>query len=308
MVLPAAIVTCDSSAMSLPNARPLILGYGEMGRAMELLLRDRDPRIWQRRDGPDALAARLQSAEFVLFCVPATAVAELAARIRPLLPPTALAVTIAKGLDDHGRTPVEVLDQALGHGRFAALYGPMISEEIRAGKPAFAQCGASDPQTRARLSALFAGSALRLAPTADLTGLAWSAILKNVYALAFGMSDELGLGDNVRGFLAVAAAHEIDAIVRQQGGQPATAFHLAGLGDLITTATSKGSHHHELGRRLARGETAALEGEGVHTLKTVRRHRLFDPRLHPLFELTGRLLDEPAATRALMKKFFEGLA
>jgi glycerol-3-phosphate dehydrogenase (NAD(P)+) len=272
---------------------------------MELLLRDRAPRIWQRHDGPAALEAGVGVSDVILLCTPATALADLAATIRPWLAPAALVVTIAKGLDDAGRTPVEALHSALGAGRFAALYGPMISEEIRAGKPAFAQCGSADPQACARLGALFAGTALRLAPAADLAGLAWSAILKNVYALAFGMSDELGLGDNVRGFLAVAAAHEIDAAVRRHGGRAATAFHLAGLGDLITTATSRGSHHHELGRRLARGDAGELRGEGVHTLAMLRAHRRLEIDALPLLRLVDNCVRDPPGTALRWRDYLD---
>ena len=64
--------------------------------------------------------------------------------------------------------------------------------------------------------------------------------------MLFGISDELELGDNMRGFLAAAVLRELDVIVRQMGGKPGTASSLAGLGDLITTATSESSHHHEL--------------------------------------------------------------
>lgn len=291
--------------MPAPAPQPLILGYGEMGRALELLLHAHRPRIWQRRDGSAALATAVGDSDVILFCTPATALAELAAAIRPYLPTAALAVTIAKGLDDAGRTPVETLHEILGAARVAALYGPMISEEIRAGKPAFAQCGSADPQACTRLGALFAGTALRLAPAADLAGLAWSAILKNVYALAFGMSDELGLGDNVRGFLAVAATHEIDTIVRRHGGQAATPFHLAGLGDLITTATSLGSHHHELGRRLARGDAGELRGEGVHTLAMLRTRRRLDTDALPLLQLVHDCVQAPATTAARWRDYLD---
>lgn len=85
----------------------------------------------------------------------------------------------------------------------------------------------------------------------------------------------------------------------------ANALHLAGPGDRITIATSTGSHHHELGRRLVRGETAALQGEGVHTLKMVHAHRLFDPGRYPLFDLVGRLLAIPATVSVPMKNFLE---
>ncbi len=85
-------------------------------------------------------------------------------------------------------------------------------------------------------------------------------MLKNVYAILFGVADGLELGDNMRGYLATAAMHELERIVAGLGGSAGAAHRLAGLGDLITTATSKGSHHHELGRRLARGDTGERSG------------------------------------------------
>jgi len=73
-------------------------------------------------------------------------------------------------------------------------------------------------------------------------------ILKNVYAIMFGVADELKLGDNMRGHLMVAAIAELSGIVQSFGGQAHTPYSYAGLGDLLTTATSEGSHHHALGQ------------------------------------------------------------
>ena len=120
----------------------------------------------------------------------------------------------------------------------------MISEEMRAGKPCFAELAASDEEGLQKTMALFHASGLHIQASADRTGIAWSAILKNVYAILFGIADELQLGDNMRGHLAVSALAEIGAMVRDLGGQAATVYRWAGLGDLITTATSAGSHHH----------------------------------------------------------------
>jgi glycerol-3-phosphate dehydrogenase (NAD(P)+) len=291
----------------------LVLGHGEMGRAMEYLLHARHAlTIWERRPQPGAPPVELESAtaqqDVILFCLPANPHFELASRLRACLRPDTVCVSVAKGLDDQGRTAARALTQALGpEAPIAVLYGPMISEEIRAGRPAFAQAGVARAESFVRLRELFAGTPLHLEHSCDIEGISWSAVLKNVYAILFGVADELGLGDNMRGYLATAAMHELERIVAGLGASAGAAHGLAGLGDLITTATSKGSHHHELGRRLVRGETAALEGEGVHTLKMVRAHRLFDPRHHPLFDLIGRLLDQPEAARALMKIFLEGL-
>jgi len=149
----------------------------------------------------------------------------------------------------------------------------------------------------AAIAALFGGSGLALEYSADMTGISWASVLKNVYAMLFGAADALGLGDNVRGYLAVAALHEMQAIVASKGGRADTAQQLAGLGDLVTTATSAGSHHRALGSLLARGADGRLAGEGIHTLAMVRQFALLDVAHYPLFRLVQSLVDAPVDVR-----------
>jgi glycerol-3-phosphate dehydrogenase (NAD(P)+) len=288
----------------------LILGYGEMGHAMEFLLAPQQAlHIWQRRPpagiAPVNLAAVVPASDVILFCLPATAHTAVAAQIAPHLRGTTLCLTIAKGLDERARLPATVLAEAVGAARVAVLYGPMISEEIRAGKPAFAECGTADTGSFERIAALCRGTALRLEHSADITGLSWSAILKNVYTMAFGMADELNLGDNMRGFLAVTALHELSAIVQQLSGVSATPFRLAGLGDLITSATSAGSHHHELGRLIVRNQRAALQGEGVHSLAMLEQFRPFDSSGFPLLHLIATCVREPQTAPQALRDFIK---
>jgi len=284
----------------------LILGHGEMGRAMEQLLARHRLTVWERRPkagAPVALEDVAAPQDFVLFCVPAVPHFDLAARLRPHLGRDTLCLSVAKGLDERGRTAAQAMTDAFGSADgFGVLYGPMIAEEIRAGRPAFAQAGATHRESYERIRALYAGTALRLEHSTDIAGLSWSAVLKNAYAMLFGVADELQLGDNVRGYLAVAALAELEDIVANLGGRAETVRGLAGLGDLVTTATSAGSRHHELGRRLARGEAATEKAEGVHTLKTVRARGLFDIARYPLFHLIDRLLAEPAGARERMRE------
>ncbi|MCR4331821.1 MAG: hypothetical protein NUV34_03830 [Sulfuricaulis sp.] len=290
----------------------LILGHGEMGRAMEYLLRQRHRlTLWERHPKPGTPPVALDSVaaeqDFILFCLPASPHFELASRLQPRLRRDGVCLSVAKGLDEHGRTAALALEGALGPAAaFGVLYGPMISEEIRDGRPAFAQAGTKHADTYGRVRELFAGTSLYLEHSTDIAGISWSAVLKNVYAILFGVADELGLGDNARGYLAVAAVDELEHIGAGLGGLPESPRRLAGLGDLITTATSAGSHHHEVGQRLARGQEA-LAGEGVHTLEMVHAHGLFDARGYPLFDLIGRLLAEPATARAQMQNFLSRL-
>ena len=279
--------------------RVLILGYGEMGHAMEHLLKGRQQLdIWEKYPQDNFPSAVLEDvaphADVVLFCLPVNPHREVVKQIAPLLKKNCFCLSIAKGLDEAGQTAAQIFSEVLGsHQPYALLYGPMISEEIRADRYAFAQLGCSDVVIYNRVRELYQGTRLYIEQTSDITGISWSVILKNVYALVFGMADELQLGDNMRGYLAVAALRELDQIVRKMGGQAGSPYHLAGLGDLITTATSEDSHHHELGRMLAREEVSGVEGEGIHTLGMVSQHRLFNTADYPLFQLINEIVQSP---------------
>lgn len=272
----------------------LVLGFGEMGHAMESLLAGRATlSIWNRSPRPGLSAVALEEAapraDVLIFCLPTAAHAGVLAGLAPLLRNDSICLSVAKGLDESARPVTRILEAALGERcRYGVLHGPMIAEEIIAGRPAFAELGSRGAGVGERVLALFTGTHLRVTPAADMIGINWAVILKNVYAMAFGMADELALGDNVRGWLAATALGELDAIVQQLGGAAGTACGLAGLGDLITTATSEHSHHHELGRRLARGETrigesGGIEGEAIRTLAALERQRLVDESRYPLF-------------------------
>lgn len=284
---------------SAARFKVLILGHGEMGRAMEQLLAPRhETAVWERRR-PIDLEQAASRCDFVLFCVPAVPHHELAARLKPVLSREAACLSVAKGLDDAGRTAAQVFAEVFEDGvPYGVVYGPMISEEILAGKPAFATFGSPRQGLFARVHALFVHTPIALEPTLDVAGISWCAVLKNVYAMLFGAADGLGLGDNTRGYLAAAAVREIRDIVVRLGGKAGAAYSLAGLGDLVTTATSAGSRHHELGRRLARGERD-LQGEGLHALQVIRARGLLEAEAFPLFRLIQHLCAEPERAREL---------
>ncbi len=278
----------------------LLLGYGEMGHAMEYLLgASHAVSVWdpyfkgylKKIDLDEAV----QEAEIIIFCTPTAPIYELAQRISPSLQQQCLCLSMAKALDDEGRTAPQALQQGLaGQHAYGVLYGPMISEEIRAGRPAFASLAASDANALERALVLFRDTSLKLTPFNDVRGAAWCAVLKNIYAMLFGMADELALGDNVRGFLAVATLEEMAGIVQSVGGSAKTPYSLAGLGDLVTTATSEHSHHHELGRMVARNERDNLVGEGMSTLAILARRRIVHIEDYPFLHCVWRIMYESA--------------
>lgn len=276
----------------------LILGYGEMGHAMEYLLKGRcQLQIWEKfpQDGLQSavLEDAAPDADIVLFCLPINPHREIAENIKPLLKQDCISLSIAKGLDDAGQSAAQIFSDVFSSNQYALLYGPMISEEIRAGRYSFAQLGSKNSDSIKIIGSLFQNTTLYMEPSRDITGISWSVILKNVYAMVFGMADELKLGDNLRGYLSIAALHELDDIVQKMGGEIGTPYNLAGLGDLITTATSEDSHHHELGRLLAREETEGIQGEGIHTLKMVTKYHLFNTEDYPLFQLIREIVKNP---------------
>ena len=293
--------------------RVLILGYGEMGHAMEYLLATRhDVRIWNMGEVVKGCKATLEDevadAQVILFCLPVNPHHEIASRIAPHLAKDSLCLTIAKGLDESGQTAAQVFERVFGgKHHYGVVYGPMISEELRAGRYGFADAVLSDAADFEVMHNLFRGGTLVCQQTADMHGRSWSVILKNVYAILFGVADELKLGDNMRGHLMVTAIAELSGIVQSFGGQAHTPYSYAGLGDLMTTATSEGSHHHALGRKLVRGEWSDISGEGVHTLQMVEKYHLFDWRAYPLFSLSHDIVTAPETLHERMEDYLKQL-
>ncbi len=293
--------------------RVLILGYGEMGHAMEYLLAVRhDVRIWNMgvvvKGSKATLEDEVAEAQVILFCLPVNPHHEIASRIAPYLAQCSLCLTIAKGLDESGRTAVQVFESIFaGRHHYGVVYGPMISEELRAGRYGFADAVLSDAADFEVMHSLFRGSTLVCQQASDMHGRSWSVILKNVYAILFGVADELKLGDNMRGHLMVAAIAELSGIVQAFGGQAHTPYSYAGLGDLLTTATSEGSHHHALGRQLVRGEWSDISGEGVHTLQMIEKYRVFDWRAYPLFSLVRDIVTQPATLKERVEDYLKQL-
>ncbi len=290
----------------------LLLGYGEMGHTMEYLLSPAhaisiwDPYYKGKLEKID-LEQTASQVEFVIFCTPTAPLFDLAQRLLPHLPTDCTCLSMAKALDPSGRTAAEALREGLeSRIEHAFLYGPMIAEELLADRPGFALLAGSSTACLEKTGRLFHGTDLKLKLDNDLQGAAWCAALKNVYALLFGMADELELGDNTRGFLAVETLAEMAAIMTLKGGRPATPYTLAGLGDLITTATSEGSHHHELGRRLARNERDDISGEGINTLNIIHKFSLLEKHRFPFFSLIDQVVREAGNPEELLGQYING--
>lgn len=294
--------------------RVLILGYGEMGHAMEFLLaKKHDVRVWNRA-GKINLEEETSQAQVILFCLPVSAHFEIISRVVAHLASDCLCLSIAKGLDEFGRTAPQVLGSVLsGKSSYGVIYGPMIAEEILLGHYAFADVALSDVTLSgthdfSTVRQLFLSSTLICKQVPDMLGSSWLAALKNVYAIMFGIAEELELGDNMRGYLMVTAVSEIANIAQSLGAQAQTVYSYAGLGDLLTTASSKNSHHHQLGRKLASMQDFELTGEGVNTLQMIEKFNLFDAQTYPLFSLIGEIVAQPKQINFHLGEYFKKIS
>jgi len=286
----------------------LILGYGEMGHAMEFLLADKhNITIWTR-SGIVNIEEQVFRSDLILFCIPVNAHPQICQRILPFLSTNTLCLTIAKGLDENGMTAAQVLNTILTtRFPYGVIYGPMISEEIRSGRFSFANVSLSEVKNFITVQDLFQRTRLICYHSNDMAGMCWSAVLKNVYAILFGISDELKLGDNIRGYLMVVALAELSQITTILGGCASTPYEYSGLGDLTTTATSPNSHHYQLGCKLASGQYSELSGEGIHTLSMVAKYQLIDSQNFPLFSLVNSIVNKPENLLGFIDEYFEKL-
>ena len=187
------------------------------------------------------------------------------------LPVAPFYVSATKGLwFERGglRRPSEVIAAATGNPRVAVLSGPNHAEEVGRLLPAAAVVASLDPALSKRVQEVFSSPVFRVYTRDDLLGVEHAGALKNVVALAAGMVDGLALGDNAKAALLTRGLAEIVRFAEAQGARRETFYGLAGLGDLVATATSRHSRNRWAGERIVRGES--LEGRTVEGLPTTQ--------------------------------------
>lgn len=291
-------------------AKILIVGYGQMGHAMQYLLQERNSvEIWavtpQQTDIPEDIRNSLPGTELVCMCVPTIAHPILLEQMLPQLPHACATLSVAKGVDESCRTTADILAAMCGITHpWGVLCGPMIAHEIVAGKFAYAQTGMRDPGFFSRVQSLFSASNLRLTYSPYPHAVSWCAALKNVYAPLFGISEELGLGDNVRGSLLMEVISEMNRLVQVLSSVRDAVYAEAGLADLMTTVTSPSSHHRTLGQRVVRGDTQDMQVEGVHTLEVMMQMQRVRVTDFPLLEIAAGLVNQPLQVPDKLRTMF----
>ena len=201
--------------------------------------------------------AEIAGADLIVYAVPTQAVREVAAWVAPQRARGSLQLSLAKGYELGSlQRPTQVIREVTGSPA-AALSGPNHAEEIGRDMPSATVIASVDMTVAERLQKAIAGETLRVYTNDDVLGVESCGAMKNPIAVAVGMSDGLGYGDNSRAALMTRGLAEVARLGLAQGARFETFSGLAGVGDLIATCTSRHSRNRRAGELLARGATPA---------------------------------------------------
>ena len=288
--------------------RVSVIGAGSWGTALAILLARAGKRVqlWVRRQElylalretrenrlylpgvrfPDALELTTDLAEavcdrdLVLCVVPSHAVREVMGRAAPFVTGDPVVASATKGIEEESlKTMSEVLAEILGAARrpkVAVLSGPSFAREVARGLPMAVTVAAGGAGVAAAVQGWVATPEFRVYTSTDVIGVEVGGAVKNVIAIAAGVSDGLGFGYSARASVVTRGLAEMSRLAVKMGADRRTLSGLSGLGDLVLTCTGDLSRNRALGMRLGRGERLSdiLAGshmvvEGVRTTKSV---------------------------------------
>jgi glycerol-3-phosphate dehydrogenase (NAD(P)+) len=279
--------------------RAAVLGSGSWGTAFGKVLADAgtDVVLWARRpelaaavrdrhENPDYLPGvalppsltatddpreAVQGADFVVLAVPSQSLRENLGAVTSSLSPGSVLVSLMKGVElTTTKRMSEVISEVadVPPTRVAVVSGPNLAKEIASGQPAATVVACSDAEAAACLTGYF-----RPYTNTDVVGCELGGAVKNVIALATGMAEGMGFGDNTKASLITRGLAETARLGAALGADPMTFSGLAGLGDLVATCTSPLSRNRTVGERLGRGETLEQVLAGRTTAEGVKSCR-----------------------------------
>jgi glycerol-3-phosphate dehydrogenase (NAD(P)+) len=262
---------------------PTLLWARDTDVAREVHDHSRNSRYLGDRELPDDLEATddlleaAAQADVLVVGVPSHAMrgvlAELAPSVRPWIP----VLSLVKGLEPGSRArPTQIINEELPGHPSGLMAGPNLAKEILDGFAAASVVATADDAVACALQPLFHSSRFRVYRNRDVLGSELGGVLKNIIAIAAGMADGLGVGDNTRAMVITRGLAEITRLGEAMGADPRTFAGLTGLGDLMATCMSQQSRNRRVGELLAQDmtideatESLGQVAEGVKTARTV---------------------------------------
>jgi glycerol-3-phosphate dehydrogenase (NAD(P)+) len=230
---------------------------------------------------PSADLTEVVGGKSMLLCVvPSHVLRSVMTSVAGLIDGKPLIVSASKGIEDESsKTMVGVMEEVLPralHPRLCALSGPSFAREVARGMPTAVTAAAVDDATAGECQMTFTTSFFRVYTSNDLVGVELGGAVKNVIAIAAGLSDGLGFGHNSRAALITRGIAEVARLGARMGADPRTLAGLAGMGDLVLTCTGDLSRNRSVGLRLGKGEKLStilgemkMVAEGVRNAKSV---------------------------------------
>jgi glycerol-3-phosphate dehydrogenase (NAD(P)+) len=253
-----------------------IIGAGEIGRAIEYLLKNKGLKVnlWDKDEskmpGQRPLEEIVPEADFLFLCVPSWAMKFAAADISKYVKVSTIIVSLAKGIEKEShRTMDELISEILPKNPLVLVAGAMLAEEIMQDLGGVALAASKDKNAVDKVAQLFKNTELKLYYSDDVRGAAVASVLKNVYAFGLGIAYGLKWGDNMKGWLLTEALNEMRQILEILGGEQETALSAAGLADLVATGYSKYSKNHAMGEELVKTGKCSEKSEGYISISSV---------------------------------------
>lgn len=207
-------------------------------------------------------------ADLIVFVTPSVALRSVADRLHTAgLNSTAVLLSGTKGIEHGtGMRMSEILHEIFPDNTVAVLSGPNLAVEIARGLPTAAVLGCRNAQCAEELQSCLGTERFRIYSSDETIGIELGGALKNVFAIAAGAGDGIGLGDNSKAALVTRSLAELLRLGTAMGGNPKTFYGLSGAGDLIATCFSQHSRNRRVGERLGRGETLPQISASTHTV------------------------------------------
>jgi glycerol-3-phosphate dehydrogenase (NAD(P)+) len=226
-----------------------------------------------------SMADAVKDAEILVMAVPSVFVRQTAKGLAEYYTPGQIIVNVAKGIEESTLyTMSEIIEDEIKDASVAVLSGPSHAEEVGRGIPTTIVVGAKSREVAEKVQEVFMSPVFRVYTSPDVLGIEIGAALKNVIALAAGIADGLGYGDNTKAALITRGMAEICRLGVAMGGKMETLYGLSGIGDLIVTCASMHSRNRRAGILIGQGKTAdeamkevKMVVEGVYSAKAAKK-------------------------------------
>lgn len=263
------------------------------------------------------LSEALGGVDFLVEAVTSAGLRPVFEQVRAIGVPSCPLILTSKGIEQgSGMLLTEVLLAVLGEEhrhQIGCLTGPSIAVEVAKGLPASVVCAAFDNKVMMATRDLFATEAFRVYPNADISGAEFGGAMKNIIAIACGISDGLGFGDNTKAAIMTRGLHEIRKLAETKGCLPETLNGLAGMGDLCVTCLSRHSRNYRFGYLLAEGlapeeakHRIGMVVEGayccVSALELAKRAKIPVPITEVVYRIIYEGLQPADAVRSLLQR------